>query len=172
MNFVNGIPVDGHQLVDSVYEFNNIGQTTPPGADYNADRTGFYIGMMLEEMAETLEAVMFGAVDKGQEAGLRSYVFAMKDLGKSFKEGGCHGAVLRADRTELLDGCIDVSVVTLGAMMYQTPRFREAIGAVLRANAEKCPGGVATHDANGKIVKPAGWTKPDLSTFVNTHGQE
>lgn len=172
MNFVNGIPVDGHQLVDSVYEFNNIGQTTPPGQDYNADRIGFYIGMMLEEMAETLKAVAHGAVDKSQEAGLRSYVSALDELATSFKQGGYQGAVLRADRTELLDGCIDVAVVTLGAMMYQTPRFREAIGAVLRANAEKCPGGVATHDANGKIVKPSGWTKPDVSPFVSTYGQE
>lgn len=164
---MNEIPRTADALVESVYEFNRVAGSVPPG-HFDAERVGFYIGMQLEELAEQIRAVLDGCV---------AYTPLLKRLHEdmvyaatTFKEGAFRGAVLRADRAELLDGAIDSTVVSLGAAIYQTPRFREAIAHVLGKNADKAPNGVATRDANGKVMKPAGWTKPDLTPFVDSYG--
>lgn len=169
--FVNEIPVDGAELVRSVYEFNKRGQVVPPSGKFNADRVGFYTGMQLEEMAETLEAIKQGCVSPEDHSTLGSFITLMKSWGRTFKSGGMHGAVLRADREELLDGCIDQAVVSLGSMSYQTAHFMAAIGEVLAKNAEKCPGGIAQHDKDGKIVKPAGWVRANLTPYLDHTGE-
>lgn len=163
---LNSIPIEGNELVLSVYEFNKLGGTVPPG-HFNADRVGFYTGMQLEEMAETLEAIAVGAVTHADRARLEIFAAMMDSWGKEFKSGKHHGSVLRANREQLLDGAVDVAVVTIGSITYQTPQFIGAIGAVLQANARKCPGGKSTHDVDGKIIKPEGWYPPDLSSFVD-----
>lgn len=155
-------------LVDRVHAFNTLGQVTPPGAHFNADRVGFYLGMQLEELAETLKAIAAGHVDFLDRRHVGGMASMIDELGKDFKAGKHYGAVLRADREELLDGSIDSLVVTVGAMIYQTPRFREAIAAVLDANDAKFPNGVVVRDpVTQKIMKPDGWTAPDLAEFVD-----
>lgn len=166
MNTAVTAPSGTPNLVDRVYEFNRIGQVTPPG-HFNADRVGFYTGMQLEEMAETLEAIAAGHVDVLARIRLREFATAMDALGKEFKAGKHYGAVLRADREELLDGAIDVLVVTTGSMIYQTPKYARAIAAVLDANDAKFPDGVAIRDANNKICKPPSWVAPNLQPFVD-----
>lgn len=167
MDTINGIPVNGYHAVESVLAFNRIGQSVPPGKHFNADRVGFHIGMQCEELAETLKAVAGGAVSPREREAVMHVVTTLDTMGKSLKAGNHMGSVLRANREELLDGAIDVLVVTLGSMMYQTPAFVEAIGEVLKANAFKFPDGVATRDANGKIMKPAGWQPPNLALYVD-----
>lgn len=153
-------------LVDRVAEFNRIGQTVPPGR-FNADRVGFYTGMQLEEMAETIKCIAGGCVTEREREHMLIFSQIMDSWGKEFKGGKFLGAVLRCDREELLDGAIDVLVVTTGSLIYQTPNYREAIACVLDKNDAKFPDGVATRDANGKIMKPAGWTPPNLLPFVD-----
>lgn len=153
-------------FVGRVHAFNRIGQYVPPGNDFNADRVCFYTGMQLEELGEKITAIAGGAVMGSQRAALAALASALQEWGQEFKAGNLRGCVLRADREQLLDADIDVGVVTLGAMMYQTPRFAAAINHVLDCNDAKCPGGVATRDENGKIMKPLGWTPPDLTPFV------
>lgn len=153
-------------LIGRVHEFNRIGQTVPPDHTFNADRVGFYTGMQLEELAEKIQAIAGGAATQRERATLQALVDTMTAYGEQFKQGMFMGSVLRADREDLLDADIDVLVVTAGSAQYQTPRFAGAIGHVLDRNDAKFPGGVVTRDANGKIMKPAGWTKPDLSPFV------
>lgn len=166
---VNTIPVTSDKLVESVYHFNRIGGPTPPG-HFNAERVGFYIGMQLEELAETIAAVCDAAVDFRDRTQLLTLVQRMEVVGAEFKAGKFQGAVLRADREELLDGSIDSTVVSLGALIYQTPHFRQAIEEVLGCNADKFPGGVAQRDANGKIMKPQGWKAPNLLPFIDKTG--
>ncbi len=152
-------------LIARVHRFNAIGQIVPPG-NFNADRVGFYTGMQLEEMAEKLKAIADGHVVSRDREALMFASMAMDLLGKEFKAGRHYGAVLRADREELLDGDIDVLVVSAGSLIYQTPNFAGAVECVLGKNDEKIPNGKATHDVNGKLLKPAGWTPPDLSPFI------
>ena len=163
---VNGIPVNGERLVESVAEFNRIGQTVPPG-HFNADRVGFYTGMQLEEMAETITAISKGVLNQKDHEHMLMFAGILDSWGKEFKSGKHYGAVLRADREELLDGGVDVAVVTIGSLCYQTPKYLEAISAVLTANAEKAPGGIVSRDQNGKIMKPEGWKAPNLAPFVD-----
>lgn len=168
---MNGIPTHGSQLVNSVYEFNKRGQTTPPGR-FNADRIGFYTGMQLEEMAEKITAIAAGCVTERDKEMLATFAGVLDGWGHAFKRGEYQGAIVRSNREELLDADIDIAVVTVGAMQYQTAQFIEAMSNVLMANALKCPGGKAEHDHNGKIQKPPGWKKPNLAPFVDHHGEE
>lgn len=164
---INGIPVEGTRLVESVYEFNKLGAPSKPGIKFDAERVCFYIGMQLEEQAEMIEAVIQGCVEEEQRKTLRQLWGTLESFGKAFKAGNFQGAVLRADREELLDGTIDVAVVTIGALIYQTPQFVEALAAVLTANAKKFPNRDVLRDGNGKIMKPVGWKAPDLAPFVD-----
>lgn len=157
-------------LVERVHQFNSVGQVTPP-ANFNADRVGFYIGMQLEELGETILAVMQGAVTLAEAKPLGDLGCLLKNAGLKFKAGEHYGAVLRANRKELLDGTLDVLVVAAGCLVYQTREFAGAIEAVLMANDKKLEGGVH-HDENGKILKPAGWKAPDLTPFVDHYGEE
>ena len=161
-----GIPTSADALVESVYEFNRIGQVVSPG-HFNADRVGFYFGMILEEVAEGAKAISEGAVDGSRRMILVKLAESLDAWGKSFKAGEWQGEVLRCDREGLLDGSVDITVVALGCAMYQTPKFREAIAEVLSKNAEKIPNGVATRDENNKLLKPAGWTPPNHGPFVD-----
>lgn len=165
------IPHTSDALVESVYEFNRLGGKVPPGR-FDAERVGFYIGMMLEEQAETLKCIGEAHLVHSDRSPVLELAKAMQAVGMEFKSGKHYGAVLRADRAELLDGPIDTVVVALGAAMYQTNAFRQAIEEVLRANADKGPDGVFTRDANGKIMKPTGWVGPDLTPFIDHYGED
>lgn len=158
-------------LIERVFKFNRDGQITPPG-HFNADRVGFYTGMQCEELAEKLKALAAGEVVHSNRNALAKFAADLDELGRQFKAGMHYGAVLRADREELIDGDIDLLVVSAGSLVYSTPQFAPAVEAVLKANDDKrFPDGTYHHDANGKIVKPEGWQRPDISPFVDHTGQ-
>lgn len=164
----NTFPVD---LVQAVVEFNTIGGKRPPGGHFDVERVAFHLGMQLEELSEQLEAVAEATIDYTMRSLLTEFVASMNVWGERFKNGSLQGSVLRADREQLLDGGIDTAWVAIGAVIYQTPAVREAIAHIVMKNLGKFPNGQVLRDANDKIVKPAGWTPPDLSTFVDLHGQ-
>lgn len=167
---INGIPVTSDALVESVYQFNRLGGKTPPG-HFNPERVGFYIGMQLEELAEQVMAVAAGALTHDRRSSLLALATVLDNAGELFKQDHYHGEVLRADRKELLDGGVDSVFVGLGCLIYQTPMFTQAIEEVLLANARKGDGGWQ-RDENGKVLKPEGWKKPDLSACVDTFGTD
>lgn len=162
-----GQNLNRHDVVESVYDFNRVGGPVAPGNTFNAERATFYTGMQCEELAEVLEVIAQGEVSPDARVRLSDFAAVLDALGKEFKAGHHQGAVLRADREKLLDGSLDLVVVSLGGAMYQTPMFREALLHVVGKNIDKLPNGVATRDPlTGKIMKPEGWTPPDLSPFV------
>jgi tellurite resistance protein len=162
-------------LLERVHAFNVIGQTAPPNG-FNADRLCFYTGMQLEELAEKIAAIADGAVEEYERNMLKMLAGRMQDEGMKFKNGTHMGAVMRANREDLLDADIDVLVVSAGALIYQTKQWRPAVGHVLEKNDAKfqmIDGKLtAVRDANGKIQKPQGWTPPDLSPFVELPDQD
>jgi predicted HAD superfamily Cof-like phosphohydrolase len=159
--------VTSEDLVESVFKFNAIGTGVTPGR-FHADRAAFYTGLECEELAEKLHAVAKGIVDVGASADLIDFAAKLDVLGNLFKAGHFRGAVLRAPRAELIDADIDLAIVSLGALMYTTSQFAEAIVEVLKANMAKFPNGVATRDANGKVIKPVGWVPPDIEQYVDS----
>lgn len=161
-------PAEIPNLVERVYSFNARGQIIPPG-HFNADRVGFYTGCQLEELAEKIKAIAQGHVVTTEQIRMLKLSEVLESFGKEFKAGKHYGAVLRADREELLDGDVDQLVVSVGSMIYSTPHFAGAVAAVLDANdaKENWPDGKFHHDENGKVMKPPGWIAPNLAPFVD-----
>lgn len=136
--------------------------------EINARRAAFQVGMQLEELAEKLSAIHVGMerVDA-----LRPFVSQMVKLASDFKRGDYDGSVLAtlldpSDSAEFLDADIDILWVTAGSLPSQGADGLGAFAAVDVKNWAKYPNGVVTLDAHGKVVKPEGWTPPDLRPFT------
>ena len=80
--------------------------------------------------------------------------------------------------TDALDALVDLRYVLDGTVIafgfhlptaahHNVPRFYRAFNRVHAANMAKLqPDGTVKRDATGKVVKPEGWTAPDLSDLV------
>ncbi len=72
------------------------------------------------------------------------------------------------DKVEQLDALIDILVVTIGAIHSMGADAEGAWNEVLQSNLAK----IDTHTgkvikrADGKVLKPQGWTPPKLSPFL------
>ena len=81
-------------------------------------------------------------------------------------------ALQECDVVEELDAIIDLLVVIIG---YGLSRGFPMVGAwdeVLRSNMAKIDPltGTVLRRADGKILKPVGWTAPDLDSVIHDHG--
>ena len=154
-------------FMERVANFNKVAQVVPPGKTFNADRVGFYTGCQLEELAEKLEVLAAAQISQFDRNQLFGFAGEMRGWGKAFKQGAFQGAVLRADREALLSEDIDVAVVTVGALCYQTLDFLQAAMAICDANDAKVVDGKVIRDPEtNKVLKPAGWTPANLSKFI------
>ena len=154
--------------IDAVGIFMNIaGQ---PIGRFNAEQAAKQIGFMCEELAETLECVKGGCIDKGSSYELSEAVLSLKRVAKLMKDGMHTGSVSRCDRLELLDGVLDTAWVAVGAAHAMSHNVRGAFEEIARANFDKFPNGKVTRDEGGKVVKPRDWRGPDLTPFVTQVG--
>lgn len=148
-----------NQFFSDVQKFMTIaGQLDSDG--FNARQTALYIGLQLEEMAEKLEACGFNSASPA--------VSLLHNASADFKRGLFDAMVQRADKEALLDADIDLAWVTIGSALSQGANVEGAAAEVSRANLAKFPEGVAVRDDNGKVVKPEGWTGPNLSAFIQS----
>ena len=72
------------------------------------------------------------------------------------------------DRVETLDALIDIIVVTIGAIHSMGADAEGAWKEVMRTNfakIDKDTGKVRKRE-DGKVLKPQGWTAPELSQFI------
>jgi predicted HAD superfamily Cof-like phosphohydrolase len=77
-------------------------------------------------------------------------------------------ATLSDDRVEQLDALIDILVVTIGAIHSMGADAEGAWKEVMQTNFAKIdyePGKVRKRE-DGKVLKPLGWTPPNLKEFV------
>lgn len=78
-------------------------------------------------------------------------------------------ALLDNDRIEQLDALIDILVVTIGAIHSAGFDAEGAWKEVMRSNFAKVgDDGKVRKREDGKVLKPTGWTAPDLKPFVGT----
>lgn len=70
------------------------------------------------------------------------------------------------DRIELLDALCDQIVTAVGVAHMFGMDIEGALAEVTRSNWSKFVDGKPTFDANGKIAKPATYSKPDLTPFL------
>jgi predicted HAD superfamily Cof-like phosphohydrolase len=155
------LPEDNRAIRDIVL-FNALAGNTQD--QFNTRQMGLYMGLQLEEMAEKLEALGTATRQHNALTGLASF---MRAISFEFKEGYHDERFENVNTEEMLDGDVDIFVVTVGAMMSSGADILGAIQAVNTANlAKRTPEGVLVKDANGKITKPDGWTPADLSPFT------
>ena len=79
-----------------------------------------------------------------------------------------HVRVKEADPVETLDALIDILVVTIGAIHSMGADAEGAWKEVMRTNFAKIDRetGKVRKREDGKVLKPLGWTPPDLKPFV------
>jgi predicted HAD superfamily Cof-like phosphohydrolase len=79
-------------------------------------------------------------------------------------------ALLDNDRVEQLDALIDILVVTIGAIHSLGADAEGAWKEVMQTNFAKIDKetGKVRKREDGKVLKPLGWTGPELAPFVGT----
>jgi predicted HAD superfamily Cof-like phosphohydrolase len=77
-------------------------------------------------------------------------------------------AVNANDRVEQLDALVDILVVTMGAIRAAGWDAEGAWKEVMRTNFAKIDSttGKVRKREDGKVLKPEGWTAPELARFV------
>jgi len=78
-------------------------------------------------------------------------------------------AALRAeDKIETLDALVDILVVTTGALHSLGVKPEDAWNEVMKTNFAKIDPttGKVKKRADGKVLKPDGWTPPDLKQHI------
>lgn len=76
-------------------------------------------------------------------------------------------AIIAEDRVEMLDALIDMLVVTIGAIHSAGFDAEGAWKEVMRSNFAKIgEDGKVRKREDGKVLKPLGWTAPNLKPFV------
>ena len=82
--------------------------------------------------------------------------------------GELHQAVLAGDRVEQLDALIDIMVVTIGAIHSIGADGEGAWKEVMNTNFAKIDRvtGKVRKREDGKVLKPVGWTPPQLAGYL------
>jgi predicted HAD superfamily Cof-like phosphohydrolase len=78
-------------------------------------------------------------------------------------------AIIANDRVEVLDALIDILVVTIGAVHSAGFDAEGAWEEVMRTNFAKIDPvtGKVRKREDGKVLKPEGWTPPNLTPFLS-----
>ncbi|MEX3764441.1 hypothetical protein [Paraburkholderia phenoliruptrix] len=123
----------------------------------NKEQTELYLRLMIEELGETLVAANPSGAGE-----IRSLIAGLTAL-----------AVLssQTDRVELFDGLIDVIVTTAGAGISAGLPMSAGWQEVMRSNHAKIDPdtGAVRRRGDGKILKPDGWTPPNLAALLEPH---
>ena len=78
-------------------------------------------------------------------------------------------AVMADDKVEQLDALVDILVVTMGAIRAAGWDGEAAWNEVMNTNFAKIDAttGKVIKRSDGKVLKPVGWTAPELSQFID-----
>jgi predicted HAD superfamily Cof-like phosphohydrolase len=87
----------------------------------------------------------------------------------SEETGELADAINAKDPVETLDALVDILVVTIGAIHSMGADGEGAWKEVMKTNFAKIDKetGKVRKREDGKVLKPLGWTAPDLKSFVN-----
>jgi predicted HAD superfamily Cof-like phosphohydrolase len=79
-------------------------------------------------------------------------------------------AVLKGDKTEIFDALLDIIVVCIGAGHSAGLPLEAGWREVIRSNMAKVDPetGFVKKRADGKILKPEGWTPPRLAALIES----
>lgn len=112
------------------------------------------IGCHFEEVAEMMAVVPLFMIEPQVKEAATKFKTSLLIEADSF------------DRKELLDALCDQIVTAIGVGHMFGMDVLGALAEVNRSNWSKFVDGVPVFDENGKIAKPASYSKPDLTPFV------
>lgn len=127
-----------------------VGQDTPDRVTIPDDKIRILRAkLILEEALETVHALGVEVLAGGEE-------------GTLIQEKSLHySAPGKVDVIEVVDGCADISVVTMGTLIAFGVDDDPVLEEVDESNLRKFePGSYRRED--GKWMKPPGWTPPDI----------
>lgn len=122
-------------------------------------QTELYLKLTLEELGETICAVNPGATEE-----IQSLIRKLEDVAKF------DGIPDTKQRAEIFDGVQDVLVTATGIGISMDFPMEAGWDEVLRSNMAKIgPDGKVKRREDGKVLKPDGWTPPDLAKILYSH---
>jgi predicted HAD superfamily Cof-like phosphohydrolase len=102
-------------------------------------------------------------VDRGNTDQFNMYLKLIEEEAEELNQ-----AIIAKDRVEMLDALVDMLVVTIGAIHSAGFDAEGAWKEVMRTNfakIDKDTGKVVKRE-DGKVLKPDGWTPPNLGQFL------
>jgi predicted HAD superfamily Cof-like phosphohydrolase len=102
-------------------------------------------------------------VDRGNTDQFNMYLKLIEEEAEELNQ-----AIIDKNKVEMLDALIDMLVVTIGAIHSAGFDAEGAWKEVMRTNfakIDKDTGKVVKRE-DGKVLKPDGWTPPDLKLFI------
>jgi predicted HAD superfamily Cof-like phosphohydrolase len=102
-------------------------------------------------------------VDRGNTDQFNMYLKLIEEEAEELNQ-----AIIDKNKVEMLDALIDMLVVTIGAIHSAGFDAEGAWKEVMRTNfakIDKDTGKVVKRE-DGKVLKPDGWTPPDLKPFI------
>jgi len=112
---------------------------------------------------ETFMRACDQSVDRGNTDQFNMYLKLIEEEAEELNQ-----AIINKDRTEMLDALIDILVVTIGAIHSMGADAEGAWKEVMRTNfakIDKDTGKVRKRE-DGKVLKPLGWTPPELTSYL------
>jgi len=101
-----------------------------------------------------------------QEPSMENYAMYLDLITEEYEE--LKEAVIENDRVEQLDALVDILVVTMGAIRAGGFDGEGAWKEVMDTNFAKIDPntGKVIKREDGKVLKPEGWTAPNLTKFI------
>lgn len=133
----------------------------------NPTATNFTVqlGCHLEELVETLEALVMDSDDRQNVVTAYEAIDSIKRLANSLKVGSVYVAAV-SSVDEMIDGLADQHVTLTGLAHIVNLDFDGAKAEVDRSNFSKFVDGKAIFNENGKIAKGPDYTPPNLEPFI------
>jgi predicted HAD superfamily Cof-like phosphohydrolase len=103
-------------------------------------------------------------VDRGNTDQFNMYLKLIEEEAEELNQ-----AIIDKDRVEILDALIDMLVVTIGAIHSAGFDAEGAWKEVMQTNFNKIDKdtGKVVKREDGKVLKPDGWTPPNLKEFLS-----
>lgn len=131
----------------------------------NEDQFSVQLGVDIEEFIEGLACIELDLpADAMNEAS--AAIALLADVAVLLKRGAAKARIVEGKRAEFLDALCDREVTGNGLAYLAGFDKDGADEAVLDSNDAKLVDGKAILAPGGKIMKPEGWTAPDLKNFV------
>ena len=157
-------------MIDDVREFMRVGEQAMPDRveiPLAAISATYQLAGLSETLADScIELKEMGATasNPADKLILLRARLMVEELGETL------AGMVEGDAVQVADGLADLLYVTIGTALAFGIPLEGVWSAVQQANMAKFPGGKIVRDEQGKVVKPEGWTPPDIAGVLAQGG--